>query len=212
MTEPANFSRLYADVQMHATGVLNPTGIQPVLFAILRDFCQHTNAWSQTQDIVVSASTQDYPLTFPTGSAIKRVLAIQDITNGVTRPPVGVFIPAQLVLPSTLRLMGALQNTYTWRVQTSLYPVDPVDANGDPMVPSWFLDDFQDTFFHGVLYRLLAQPAKTYSNGQMAATHYRLYMKNRGEAAAAVLAANMYNGQTWTYPRGGVVLGRQRGV
>lgn len=212
MTEPANFSRLYADVQMHATGVLNPSGIQPELFSIMRDFCQHTNAWSQTQDVVVSAGTLDYTLTVPAGAAMKRILALQDITNGLQTPPVPVRWPIQFILPNTMRLVGSLQNTYTWRVQTSLYPVDPVDGNGDPQVPSWFLDDFQDTLFNGVLSRLLAQPAKTYSNGPMAATRYRLYMKGRGEAAAAVLAANMYNGQTWTYPRAGVVLGRQRGV
>lgn len=212
MTEPANFARLYTNVQMHAPGVLNPSGIQPELFETLRDFCQHTNAWSQLQDIVVSGASHAYTLTCPTGSAMKRILSMRDITQGLNTPFLPVTYPITFALPTTLQLNATLQNTYTWRVQTSLYPVDPVDASGDPMVPSWFLDDFQDTIFSGTLFRLMAQSGKPYSNAQLAATRYKLYLKGRGEAAAAILHANMYNGQAWTFPQGGLVRGRQHGV
>lgn len=209
--ELSNFQRLYDNVRMHATGSLL-AGIQPELFETVRDFCDHTNAWNQTQDVVVTNASQDYTLTFPTGSAIKRLLAIQDITNGVQTPPIPVRWPVTMVLPSTMHLGAVLQNTYTWRVQTALVPIDPVDGNGDPMIPNWMVDNYFDAFFSGTLWRMMAQVGKPWSNGQMAATRYRLYMKSRGEAAAAVLAANVYNAQTWSYPRAGVTLGRQRGV
>lgn len=212
MTEPANLSRLYANVQMHAPGVLNPSGIQPELFETFRDFCQHTNAWSQTQDIVVSGASQTYPLTCPIGSAMKRVLSMRDITQGLNTPFLPVRWPITFQLPATLVIGASLQNTYTWRVQTSLYPVDPVDGNGDPMVPQWLADDFQDTLLSGTLFRLMAQTAKPYSNAQLAGTRYKLYLKGRGEAAAAILHANMYEGQAWMFPQAGLVRGRQRGV
>lgn len=211
MAQPDDYQRFYDNVRQHAVGAL-VTAIQAELFETLRDFCQHTNAYNQYQDIVVSGASQTYPLTTPGGTAIKRVLSMRDITNGDGEPFIGVRWPVVLVLPNTLQLNQVLSNTYTWRVQTTLYPVDPVDADGNPIVPSWIVDDYFDTLFSGTLFRMFTQKAKPYSDVQMAASRYRLYLKGRGEATAAVLQANMYGGQAWAYPQGGIVSGRQRGV
>lgn len=211
MAQPDDYQRFYDNVRMSAVGAIQ-SAIQAELFETLRDFCQKTNAYSQFQDIVVSGASQTYALTTPGGAAIKRILSMRDITNGAEQPWVGVRWPVVLVLPSTMQLNWQLNNTYTWRVQTTLYPVDPVDANGNPIVPNWIIDDYFDALFSGVLSRLFLQQAKPYSNPQLGAARYRMYRAGRGEATAAVLQANMYGGQAWAFPQAGVVTGRQRGV
>lgn len=212
MAQAANWTRLYADIDMHAPGVVNPVTAQPEVMNLFQDFCQKTNIWTQTQDIAVSPAANTYPLTFPTGSAIKRITSMRDITNGLNAPWLGVKWPITLVPPATMQLGWALSNTYTWRVQTTLFPVDPPDSDGNPMVPDWILDQHYDTLLNGALYHLCRQKAKSYSDMQIAAASYKLYAKGRGEATAAVLAANMYGGQAWFYPQAGVTTGRQRGV
>jgi len=211
MTEPANFSRLYANLRQNLPGSIIQT-LQPELFEIAREFCQKTNIYFDTMNIVVSTSSNVYALTVPTSAAIKRLLSIADITNSIQPPFQPVKWPAGLVLPNTLTLYQQLQNTYTWQVQYSLYPVDPTDSNNDPVLPAWILDDYFDTFFSGVMYRMCIQKAKPWSDTSLASYHFKRYRAGRGEAFADVMRQNVFNGQAWQYPQSIVTVGRQRGV
>lgn len=211
MAEPANFSRLYANLQQNLPGALQQT-VRPELFEAVREFCQKTNIYFNTVNVVVNASSNAYPLIVPPSSAIKRLLSLADVTNGLQPPFVPVRWPTGLVLPNTLTLYQQLQNTYTWQVQYSLYPVDPTDGNNDPVFPSWILDDYFDTLFSGVMWRMCIQKSKPWSDLNLASLHYKKYKQGRGEAFADVLKQNVFNAQAWQYPQSIAVVGRQRGV
>lgn len=231
MTQPADYQRLYENLQMHCTGAIWPA-FKAELFEVVRDFCEKTNIYRQVQVLEVSQASTSYTLTPPASASVKRILTIGDVTNQTPPAAIGTFIigesaigspgyslpnfcvvwPYGLVQPTTLQLFYPLNNTYLWQVVYTLFPIDPVDSDGNPVLPAWILDNYFDTFFSGVMYRMCMQKAKPYSDMALASTRYKMYCAGRGQAAADVLQRNVYNAQAWQYPPGGVVYGRQRGV
>lgn len=211
MAQTPAYQRLLDNIAMHCSGALT-SAVQAELFETARDFCQATNIYQQTMALTIATNTYDYPLTVPTSAAIKRIIGIRNKTN-LSEPPYPVFQwPYGLVLPNTLRLERNVNNTYNIEVLYSLYPVDPTDAQNEPVIPEFIVDNYFDALFSGALWRLYAQASKPYSNPGLAATRYRMYMKGRGLAAVDALRQNIYNAQAWCYPGNYATYGRQRGV
>jgi hypothetical protein len=211
LAQPANYQRLIDNIKTHVPGVID-NNVEPELFEIARDFCQNTNCYKNIEIITVSSATNDYTLNPLASAQIKRITGIADVTNTTQPPYRPVQWPHGLVMPVTLRLYQQLSNTYSWRVEYAMYPVDPVDANDDPVMPSWILDNYQDAFLWGVRARLHMQSAKPYSNPALGAAAWRMYLQRRGLAAAEVNRENLYDGQNWMFSGAYTTYGRQRGV
>ncbi len=162
----------------------------------------------QATDIDVTIVTVPLPAVV-NSAAVNRLMNLYNSTDTTYRR---WFWPAELRLPNTIVLLRPVSQSYTLIATLALFPVDPVDANGNPIFPSWILDNYFDVLFSGLLYRMLVQPAKPYSNAALAAVYYKVYLKGRGLAAADVVRSNVYNNQSWAFPAANVTYGRQRGV
>jgi hypothetical protein len=207
-TRVSAFQRFYTNGLLDLPGAAQPA-MQPALFSVLSDFMQHTNVWVETLTVPALVSgTLNYTLTIPTGSAIKRLMALYEQNSDSS---VWAW-PAQIVHPRTLRLArDPGTQTATYLADVSLFPVDPVDIDGDPIFPSWIIDQYFEVLYSGMLWRVYAQPGKPWSNAALAATHYRIYIQGRGKALHEVQHGGVFNGQNWTYPQSGMG-SRQRGV
>jgi hypothetical protein len=207
MAMSASFLRFYEDGSAFLPGAIW-NAMQAQLFATLRDFFENTNIWNAEIDINVTPASNVYVLAPPAGTAIKRLLNLFNTTDTTKR----WFWPATMAVPGTLVLARAVDQPYTLGAQVALYTLDPVDADGNPVFPTWILDNYFDCLFSGMLWRMYAQPQKTYSNAQLAATHRKLYLMGRGKALADVNRQNLYDSQTWGFPAALAVCGRQKGV
>lgn len=207
MAQSDAFQRFYADAALHAPGAIAST-LQPELFATLRDFLQKTNVWIEQIPVFVVPDTYDYEIVPPAGTAFNRLMAVSDPqirTNSWAWP--ATFVP-----PTTLRLTRNPTQPANWDVWMALFAVDPVDVDGNPVFPEWMLDKFFDTLFSGMLYRVLMQPQKPYSNAGLAATRYKMYVQGRAQALAEVQHGYGFDMQSWQFPAAGVTRSRQRGV
>ncbi len=214
MSQSAAFNRFFADALAHAPGTIK-SGVQAEMFATLRDFFQFTNIWQEDVDVYVSQASAVYSLLVSSGKSINRLMNLWDTAGDVNRKP--WVWPATMATPGTLTLLQPVTSVTQlhWSATVALFALDPLDADGNPIFPSWILDKHFDTLFAGVLFRLMKQPAKPYSNLGMAKFHYQTYAAGRGRARTEVERANTYSAQNWNFPRAFVGPGgniRQRGV
>jgi hypothetical protein len=164
---------------------------------------------------MVSSASLVYPLVVSSGKSINRLLNLWDTAGDVVCKP--WVWPAKMATPGTLTLLRQITGSGTqhWSATLGLFAVDPIDGDGNPVFPSWILDKHFDTLLSGVLFRLMKQPLKPYSNVAMAKFHYQKYVSGRALARAEVERANTFGTQNWNFPRDFVGPGgatRQRGV
>lgn len=164
------------------------------LFNTLNEFFMGSNVWREDLEVSVSAGTKNYDLT-PSGSArVVRLMGTKD-DNGF---PINAFvdlITQELVLPETPSTSG----TYT--AQVALSVDDPTNSEGYPQFPPWVVNIYQSDIIDGVLARMMSQPAKPYSNSQMAILHSRRFANAVALARAEANRRYVYGGQTWRFPQ-----------
>lgn len=198
----ADMTRLMDNCRVHLPGALD-SAIQRELFSVLNDFFQDSNIWYE--DITFTANPTDdtifsnpdaftYDLDPPSsGGTPVRLLGVWN-SQGVPQS-------ATMATPGTVVLQYApnVSDTYTARI--ALTVTDPVTKEGYPVFPAWILNKYNNDILDGVLARMMGQPAKPYSNPQMAMYHAR---KFRGAISTAKVEAqhqNVYRGQAWRFPQ-----------
>jgi hypothetical protein len=188
----ADTDRLLNNARVHLPGVTDAT-IQLELFNVLNDFFQVTNAWQEDIDFQTSPSVVEYTIT-PTGtSTINRLIWVQN----ANQIPVDALMPT----PGTIKLILPPSQIDTLTATVALTIDDPVDGDGFPNFPAWVLTKYNTGILDGVLGRLMAQPAKPYTNAQLAVIRLKSYIAARSSAKAEVLHGNQNNGQTWRFPQ-----------
>lgn len=205
MALTAAFQRFKDNAATQLPGALW-TDIQAELFEALRDFMQNTNVWRGEYDVAVTNASNVYVLPIAASTGVKRLLNFYNSTDDCKR----WFWPVTMATPGTLVLGRTVDQPYTLVATLALYALDPVDGDGNPTFPSWILDDYFDTLFSGMLYRMFIKPGKPWTNAALAATRYRMYKMGRGLALADITRENIYNGQSWAFPQAATVHGRQR--
>jgi hypothetical protein len=91
--------------------------------------------------------------------------------------------------------------TYVYTAHVTLSIVDPVQRDGYPEFPDWTLQKYGPGILSGLIGRMMAQPAKPYSNLQLAAAHMAAFRKTISHAATESLHGNMNNAQAWLFPQ-----------
>lgn len=207
MTQSPAFMRFYADAVMHLPGAI-PQTMQPEMLAVMRDFLQHTNIWNVERTVNVTSASNTYVVAPDASANFKRLLNFYQQGDVTKR----WFWPVQMQMPGTLVLQRTVDQPYTLVAVLAQSCIDPVDANGDPVFPSWILDDYFEGLKSGMIAKCMMQPAKSYSNPQLAVFHWKTYRAARQQAMSDVLRANLYDAQAWVVPQALVTTGRQRGV
>lgn len=174
--------------------------IQLEMFNVLDDFFQASNIWQNSIPVSVAVGQTSYDLS-PTDSGV--IISLLSLLNSDKIP-----VAATMQTPETLILNIIPSVATTVTALVSLTCVDPVDSNGYPQLPDWLLRKYGVGILDGVLARMMAQPAKPYSNPQLAIFHMRQFRAAVSRARTDARHANLYDGQLWSFP--GFARGRQR--
>lgn len=184
-------AHLVDDLQLNLPGVV-PTGIQPVLRNVLREFFIETNGWQQTISFNTSPNVIGYTLTFTTSADPVRLLSVADANSR----PINATMPEGWLI--VIPYAPAAVETWTATIVTTIN--GDTDGDGYPIFPEWVLGRHYDVVLNGVMARMLSQIAKPYSNVQMAGYYQKQYKAGLAGARHAVSMQNTQGGQRWRYP------------
>lgn len=182
-------TRLMQNIRIQVPGALDDV-MQLEMFNVALDFCDQTDVWRQDLPIKVVANRTSYDLT--ADAEVTRLILLADENN--------VPVAATLDVPDTLVLVNTPSAAHTWTATVALKP-DSVDSDGYPDIPDWITSKYLLTIIEGVVYRLMSQPSKPYSNSTMAAYHMRKFRDGCATARAQAQKSNLYGGQAWRFPQ-----------
>lgn len=190
----ADVNRLMDNLRISLPGAIDDA-LRMEVFNTLNDFFQGTNIWREDIEVEVAAGETHYEI-LPSGPAnIVRLIGVIDHNK----------LPAKAVLDlitGELALAEAPSQSATYTAQVVLTVNDPLDREGYPVFPMWVLNLYQNDIISGVLGRMMSQPAKPYSNVQLAVAHSRAF---NSAIATARMEANRrftYRAQAWQFPQG----------
>lgn len=67
-------------------------------------------------------------------------------------------------------------------------------------IPGWILTRWNEVFFDGLLYRMMMQPQKPYTNTELGLYHGQRFRAGMADARGATKQQNLYDGQAWRFP------------
>lgn len=188
----AELTRLMSNARVHLPGAIDEN-LKLELFNVLNQFFGDSNIWQEEIPFRVSSTGTEYPIEQESVSSIVRLLAV---TNSDDTP-----VSATMAVPGELVLTSASGRSDTYTAVVSLTVKDPIQRDGYPEFPVWTLTKYGDGVLEGLLARMMAQPAKPYTNAQMSIFHMRKFNGAVSQAKFEALHKNVNNGQTWRFPR-----------
>jgi hypothetical protein len=176
--------------------------IQLELFNTLNEFLTTTLAWQEDITFTTVVDRTEYELS---ESEPASIILLLKTTNADGAP-----VSASMETPGTLVLTLEPATVEVFTAKVALTVVDPVDSFNYPKMPVWLLKRHYDVVLAGCLSRVMAQPAKPYTNERLAVFNARKFKSGMAAARAAVLHQNKLGGQRWQFPRGFASFGSQR--
>jgi hypothetical protein len=200
--ERANaLSRITDLARVHLPGARD-TVIQQEFFAAMKEFFITTNVW--TEEICMGCGTHgcggcgnkcvgvDYEI-FPTMGMIVRLM---QVTDEDCYP-----VAARMDIPGTVTLYHLPKSKKHFKALVSLTVADPTNREGNPRFPTWVAQKYQNVLLDGLLYRMMLQPAKPYSNPQLAEYHGKRFRAGMSKASTEKLHGHVFRGQNWRFPQ-----------
>lgn len=188
-----DITRLMNNLRISLPGAVDDA-IKIEIYNALNQFFQDSNIWREDIPLPVTAGEKEYEL-LPTGPVnIVRVMSIWD----------GNLLPVAGALDLTtqnLVLATAPGTDGIYTVQVALTVNDPTDREGYPVFPDWILNLYMNDMIGGVLGRMMAQPAKPYSNASLAAYHTRAFAAAIATARIEANRRYVYGAQRWRFPQ-----------
>lgn len=189
----ADVNRLMDNLRVRLPGAIDDA-LRLELFNVLNEFFLGSNIWREDIEIPVSAGTTNYDLT-PSGNAkVIRLMSVMDSSKF----PVSASIDP---ITRELALAQTPSSSANYIAQVALSVDDPINSEGYPQFPAWVLNLYQPSLIDGVLARMMSQPAKPYSNTQLAIYHERRFVNSIALARAEANRRYVYGGQVWRFPQ-----------
>lgn len=191
MTANSDVQRLMNNLRVSLPGAID-SAIQLEIFNVLDEFFQTTKAWREDISFSTAVGDTSYDIV-PTGiSQIDTLLYVLDANSSP--------VDAAMETPGTVTLRVAPSVVQALTATVALTVTDPVDRDNYPIFPQWLLAKHMDTILSGVLARMMAQPAKPYTNAALAAFHQRKFDGGSSKARIEARAKNTFGTQTWRFP------------
>ncbi|RZN09638.1 hypothetical protein CWO91_16550 [Bradyrhizobium genosp. SA-3] len=171
------------------------TVLKQELFNVMNDFFQTSNIWQEDVAFAVNTTDKTYTIT-PAESYAAIVRSLYVLNSGGL--PVG---PYQMLTPGTIVFKDVQSQAGTYTATVSLTVDDPLAGDGFPQFPAWVLNKYSTGIIDGLVGRVMSQPAKPYTNIQLAAVHLRSFRSCMSDAKTEALHKNVNNGQTWRFPK-----------
>lgn len=192
----SDISRLISNLRMHLPGAVDGV-IKLEIYNTMNEFFQDSNVWRESIEIPVYAGVTNYDLTSTGPSTIVRLMSVIDEHER----PINAYIDLET---QELVVSVAPTSPTTYTAQVSLTINEPLDKEGFPYFPAWVLNLYMNEMVSGVLSRMMSQPAKPYSNTQLAAFHGAQFRSAVAKARSEANRRYTYHMQMWRFPRGWV--------
>lgn len=187
------YTRIFDMARARLPGVLEDT-MKHELFAVLDEFFQNSEIW--TEDIPVSVNTTNRDYDLESNENCAAVVRLQSVANSDD-----IQIAAAMPTGGTLHLRDLPSAADTYTVTAVLTVGDPVRQDEVPDAPDWVLIKYRVGLVDGLLSRLMSQPAKPYSSERYAIYHARRFRNAMAQARSDARHQNLSGGQRWAYPQ-----------
>lgn len=170
-------------------------GLKIELYNVFKEFFDETSSWTETLTMNSVADTDTYMLV-PTSGQIVRLAGVVD-ENDLPLPAV---VDSIGVLNATIKFRNpftAVQEFRAYVIKTVALPTDKEDF---PIVPDWAIPLWSTGIIDGVLGRMMAQPAKSYSNPSQARYHLGRFQDALAKAMTAMTRRHTVGTQAWRFP------------
>lgn len=168
--------------------------VQLELFNVMGVFLDRSGVWREDVTFGVKAGVSSYDLS-PSAGVIARLEGVMNAN--------GLPVPAVMPVPGTVDLFTTptQADTLTASVFLTADP-DGVSKSGIPDVPDWIYVKYQQGIQDGVLAYMMSQPAKPYSNLNLARVHLARFNSVIAQASSDAQHGNLFRGQAWRFPQG----------
>lgn len=195
-----SMNRLVDNAKVRLPGALE-SAIYAEMFSVVGELCKKAGVWKQEFDfdvepVAVDATDIDlftYRISPPTGSRIHMLIGC---ANSQSFP-----VRASLQQPNHIVLASSPNEADTYKAWVTLTVTDPVTRNGDPVIPDWIVDRYNDVILDGVVGRMMSQAAKPYSSLQLAGAHLKAFQAGVSTARIESDRNGVYRRQNWRFPR-----------
>lgn len=170
--------------------------IQLEFFNVMDEFFRTTGIWTEDTDFSVTYGDLAGEIYYIEPESVSNIVRLISVRNSDD-----IFQRAAMSIPGevTLLLPPGQNDVYTATVVLTIS--DPTQHDNYPEFPEWILQKYYVGLTDGVLGRMMAQPAKPYTNIQMAAVHLKLFRQTISIASTEALHNNVHNGQSWMFPQ-----------
>jgi hypothetical protein len=174
-------------------------------FNVMDQFFRDSGVWSE--DIGFSVLAND-----PVGTVyaidplgVSYIVRLFSVFNGQGQQHAAIMeIPGEV----TLLTPPGYDGIFVASVMLSV--ADPVQEDRLPEFPEWVLQKYSQGILHGLLGRMMAQPAKPYTNAQLAAAHLGAFRKTISVASTESIHLNVHGAQSWIFPQSFSTRSRRR--
>lgn len=201
-----DYARLINQVRTEVPGA-SEAMIRQQLFLVFKEFFRDSSAWQEEISLDVTSGTSTYEIVSLQTGSIERLWGVLD-SNRVGRA--AILSTSGDGTQLLLRDPPGGDETYTVTVVKNVG--SPIDRDGNPEIPDWVLDEFGDYILSGVLSRLFLQPAKPYTDQNLAKFHRMMFRRGIGQARTATLHGKAQNMNTWAYPQSFKTNGQRGGI
>jgi hypothetical protein len=172
------------------------------LFNVLDQFFRESGIWTEVIPFSVQPGDPVGTVYYIEPESVSTIVRLYNVANtdGI-RQRAAMSIPGEVTFLTPPPNQEPLGQPYYYTAHVTLSIVDPVQRDGYPEFPEWTLEKYGTGILSGLLGRMMAQPAKPYTNPQLAASHLAAFRRTISVAATESLHRNLNNAQAWVYPR-----------
>jgi hypothetical protein len=166
------------------------------LFNVLDTFFRATRIWDESVTFSVVANSPIDTIYYIEPESVSTIVALNWVQNASA-----FYWAASMAVPGEILLITPPGNNEIYTANVSLSIVDPVNSNGYPEFPAWILEKYGIGILDGLLGRMMAQPAKPYTNPKLAEAHLKFFDKACSIAVNEAVHRNVQGGQAWRFPQ-----------
>lgn len=193
--------RLMSNLRVHLPGALD-SAITLEIFNAVAEFCVRSSVWQDEQPLNTRAGKSEYEVSAPQHDAYyTQLLSLHKDDGDGDDNTKGSPVKAVLDSPTVLRLLSTPTTAERLIARFAMAP-QPTDEIADkPAIPDEYWSKYHDVLYEGALARMLAQPAKPYSNERLGIYHGRRFVAMTSLVKNEHYSGNVRGGQNWSYPQ-----------
>jgi hypothetical protein len=188
--------RLMKNARSRLPGAID-TVLELELFNVLDEFFQDSNVWQEAIEFSVTAADEVPTIYYIEPESVSSIVRLISVVTSEDRP-----VAATMQVPGEVILLTQPGGDETYTATVAMTVDDPVQStNNYPEFPAWVLTKYGMALLDGLLGRMMSQPAKPYSNTQLALYHTRKFRSAIAFASTESVRRNVANAQVWRFPQ-----------